>query len=529
MLSRVSQTARWPLLLALLVFAGVTGLHVRDTALDCGELVYPLDDTYIHMAMARNLAFHGVWGVTPTAFAAASSSPAWTALLAGVFKVAGARDVWPLVLDLILGGLLLALVDRRLAASGLFARGRAATLVAFVLLVPLPMLAFSGHEHLLQILVSLAFVEALASDRAPLVLAALVTLVRYEGALLVGAGALWRAARGRPAQGLALLFAGAAGPLALGAVNKAHGWFLLPNSVLLKGNRPSLASWSDAVSLLGGDAYRALAANPHLIVLVVGAALLAASALTRSSERSEGLAGADEPRGLEAGAFLITTVTHLQLARTGWLYRYEAYLVAWGLVLLAPPMIRAARAAPSRARVALALLALLAAAPLVTRGTAALSSARSNSRALHQLIAQEARFLARHYAGEAVAIHDIGMPNWLATLDCVDVWGLGTLEPLQLMLARKYDSRAVADLVRRRNARVFVGAEEWFSWYGGGGPVPPEWVKVGELSIDWRPERLNPRLAFFATSQAEVERLRAAFTAFAAELPPGVKAHLRNP
>ena len=37
-------------------------------------LVYGLDDAYIHMAIAKNLARHGVWGVTPFHFASASSS-----------------------------------------------------------------------------------------------------------------------------------------------------------------------------------------------------------------------------------------------------------------------------------------------------------------------------------------------------------------------------------------------------------------------------------------------------------------------
>ena len=47
-----------------------------------GMFVYAQDDPYIHLALARTLADHGVWGIRPTEFASASSSPLWTLLLA---------------------------------------------------------------------------------------------------------------------------------------------------------------------------------------------------------------------------------------------------------------------------------------------------------------------------------------------------------------------------------------------------------------------------------------------------------------
>src|SRR6185312_12642286 len=54
-----------------------------------GIFVYPLDDSYIHLSLARTLAFHHVWGIEPTAFASASSSPGWTLLLAAVDVLIG--------------------------------------------------------------------------------------------------------------------------------------------------------------------------------------------------------------------------------------------------------------------------------------------------------------------------------------------------------------------------------------------------------------------------------------------------------
>ena len=52
-----------------------------------GTFMYPLDDTFIHMALARNLSYHGNWGMNPYEFASASSSVLYTLLLAGLFKL----------------------------------------------------------------------------------------------------------------------------------------------------------------------------------------------------------------------------------------------------------------------------------------------------------------------------------------------------------------------------------------------------------------------------------------------------------
>src|ERR1700748_216258 len=52
-----------------------------------GTFMYPLDDTFIHMTVAKTLALHGTWGIAPGEFESASSSVGYTLLLAGLFRV----------------------------------------------------------------------------------------------------------------------------------------------------------------------------------------------------------------------------------------------------------------------------------------------------------------------------------------------------------------------------------------------------------------------------------------------------------
>jgi asparagine N-glycosylation enzyme membrane subunit Stt3 len=53
----------------------------RATANTGGKLTYIYDDAYIHMAMAKNLVNHGVWGATPHEFTSTTSSPILKPLL----------------------------------------------------------------------------------------------------------------------------------------------------------------------------------------------------------------------------------------------------------------------------------------------------------------------------------------------------------------------------------------------------------------------------------------------------------------
>ena len=81
-----------PVVVLLIV---ITALVSASTARTGGTLVYPLDDTYVHMAMAKHTALDGVWGVTSERFTSASSAPLWTGLLAGVYFIAGVSDAAP--------------------------------------------------------------------------------------------------------------------------------------------------------------------------------------------------------------------------------------------------------------------------------------------------------------------------------------------------------------------------------------------------------------------------------------------------
>lgn len=70
---------------------------------------FPLDDSWIHLTYARNLALHGEWSFFTGQNSAGSTSPLWTFLLAFGFFLPGAPYLW----TYFLGGLMLFLLAWR--------------------------------------------------------------------------------------------------------------------------------------------------------------------------------------------------------------------------------------------------------------------------------------------------------------------------------------------------------------------------------------------------------------------------------
>ena len=152
----------WPLLAALLVLwltvAGLFVLSVQQETVGFHP-PYSLDDVYIHMAIAKNLVQHGIWGVTPYEFSSTSSSLLWPLLLAATYLFTKVNEYAPFGLNLIFASLVIVSIHYNLR-NYLFARLYLfGLLVAVILLAPLPTLIFVGMEHNLHILVLLLFIN----------------------------------------------------------------------------------------------------------------------------------------------------------------------------------------------------------------------------------------------------------------------------------------------------------------------------------------------------------------------------------
>ena len=148
---------------------------------------FPLDDSWIHLHFARNLAAGAGFSYNPGIPVAGSTAPLWTLLLGAAAVVASPSLGMAKALGIVatLGA---ALVTRRAALA--WGAGRDVTLVASIALLwmgPLAWGALSGMEVSLAALLVAAALLAHAHDRplASAVCAALAVLARPEALLLV--------------------------------------------------------------------------------------------------------------------------------------------------------------------------------------------------------------------------------------------------------------------------------------------------------------------------------------------------------
>lgn len=531
----------WPLAAALLVTFTFILLAERGILrMTGGVFMYPLDDPFIHMQVARNLAFHGVWGINPAEFASASSSLLYTLLLAFFSRLTSLGMVIPFVINCIAACLLLAVIHRWLFRQAVGAVWRAAILIMLVIFLPLPVLVISGMEHTLQCIFCWLFVTRMAGwleygqgRKLPVELvlyAVLVTAIRYEGMFLVAMGCLlllykrqWAA--GFVLGGIALL------PIVLfGIYSVRQGSYFLPNSVLVKSeNLPfSVKGMVEYVNnilinklTVVKPQVKAIGSPPPGISLLATQRLLFVFPLAYLLY----MRLMREKRVFADILVMVTgcTLLHLALAATGWLYRYEAYLVMMALVVV-PVIVYQSRGQgmyPGRKELygrGFAVLLLFALFfPFVLRSAAAYSNIRQACVNIYQQQYQMGRFLKKYHMGDAVAANDIGAISYYGDIRTVDLWGLGDIEVARSRKGGYWSPAFLDSLVRRRQVKVMIVYDEWFS-----PELLSRWTKVATWQIQNNVILGGDTVSFYVPDRGDGAVLLGQLKEFQSSLPEGV-------
>jgi hypothetical protein len=527
----------WPLFANVVILCVTTGVISTILILrENGHLVFALDDPYIHMAMAKNFALHGVWGITRFGFTSSSSSPLWTFLIAVTYLLFGVSETSPFYLSLLCGALVLGVAYHVLRWYKLSPKLIFWALLALLFFTPLPTLIGIGSEHLLHaaLTILLTFLaarllseESSSTTRRDLILllafSPLLTLVRYEGMFLILAiGALF-CLRGRWLTGVAVAAAGFSSILLYGAIGLAKGWSWLPSSILLKGNFPLFTDWRTTFDSLFAPAYANIKEGPHLVALVAASLFLALYA----SDKRKALW---DSRQVMTAMFVLISFAHIQFCMVRPFPRYEAYLVALGIVVIVAQLgdqlpqklfgTPADRTLVPK-HVGGVLLAVFLIYPCVVRAGVGLVYLPQASKNIYEQQYQMARFIQRYYQGSTIALNDIGAVNFLADVHCLDLWGLANNEVAQLKHRHEYHTRDILRLSREAGVKVAMVYDTWYAGEIGG--LPRDWVWVGQWVLPDNVVAGGDTVSIYAVDESETVPLMQKLQDFSPFLPKAVK------
>lgn len=506
-----------PRILRLSVWGGLTCLFclaiilmgMRGTE---WQWTYPLDDTYIHLSMARTIASAGVWGVQASEPAFCSSSPLWTILLSVFFKLFAYCESLPGILSILFAaGTLAVFADMlRMECRGL----RIACLVTTILALPIAVIGTLGMEHSLHVFLTILLCMALhrflksenpsrATYMQISIFGLLATAVRTESLFLIMPMVLvllqerrWRAT--------ILLVAASVVPLvAYGVYALVNGGHFLPNSLLLKGSFHTVSSLLWTVLRLPFGIH---AINLHLYLMAMLMFSIWAFCPT-------------EQRKLAFCVFLAIG-EQLVFVQYSNFYRYDAFLIAsaaYVVFLDLSPFCPFPWQKKSWRHIILSTLLLLTISWLTLRGAWASNRAVQAPANIYGQQVQLARLFAGlpNEARGTIALNDLGYLSLHANAPIIDLWGLGTQEIADMKVLNEFNARSLMAVLARRNVKFIAVFEEWIPR----SMLPTTAIQVGKLSIKNNHVCLSPDVWLYATSVSAAEALRRRMHEFKSQVP----------
>jgi Ca2+/Na+ antiporter len=524
----------------------IENIVLRETN---GVFIYPLDDPFIHMQVAKTLASYNTWGIIPHEFASASSSLLYTLLLTGIFKLVSANVIVPFIINCIAAVFLLAVVHAWLLKQEVKALGRSLILLLLVFLIPLPVLIISGMEHILQCLFSFLFLarfsDWLAQSKnnpgnekwkipgSVFVYSILLCFTRYEGLFLVAMACLLLLYFRKWTLSLQLGIAALLPILIFGIYSVNSGSYFLPNSVLIKSESlpfsvKGILDFLNKIFVfkltMVGTRNSQPGTPPPGISLLSTQRLLIILPLAYLIFR-------DQLKQKLSYVFfllilLLGTILHLCFASTGWFYRYEAYLIMCAMTMVSVLVYKYGKiywqegSVYNRIFTVILFFALIF--PFILRSTAAYSKTKKACINIYQQQYQVARFLKTYYDADTIAANDIGAVSYYTNAKIIDLWGLGSIEVTRSKKEGYWSPQFLDSLVKSKHVKFAIIYEGWFSR-----ELLDHWIKIASWQIHDNVILGGDTVSFYAINKENAEELKQKLQEYQSSLPGAIQVEYR--
>ncbi len=518
-----------PLGLWLLWLTTYAGYSFYIYLLCDSQLIYTLDDPYIHLALAEHLT-HGHFGINANEAASPSSSILFPWLLA-ITEILGFDQSGPFVINSFATALsvwlILEFIFKQPFPNCRYSQALPILLSVYLVLSIGYAIPWTGLEHSLHILAVVLCVRGLIhfvesnTIQPTLIFASIcMPLLRFEGFALTGLVVLmllfYRQYRA------SLLIIAPISVCLAGFIALMHIQNLpvFPSSVSVKSQL--VASLQDQSGLF--SIYQKLSENffDNLSKIQSKVALLLSGLIVIVSFIKLKRASSTELRTTYTGFLCIgivslgTVSAHIIAGRFGWFFRYELYMVVFIGLLSTYFLIVKLNEETNDSRffigVYIVLFILLFHFLLKAYVFKAIQRTPLASQGIYDQQYQMHRFVTE-YLRDSVAVNDLGWVAYQNPNYVLDLWGLGSEQVRSLKANNQWDVITIDKITQEKSITLAIIYSDWFE-----GVIPPHWCKVAELTTP-KYTSAGARVDFYLINHKAKQRVYDALSQFAASIP----------
>jgi len=516
MLIKIMQKILFYYLLIFTVFIGfyfIYGFSITQG----NALVYPLDDVYIHLAIAKNFGEQGFWSINPGDFDSGSSSILYTLILSLLIKLFGDNLYYPMIINVLAGYGTVFWVYRffkdffseKLLKIGMF-------ISVLSMLYVMVLLGMEQTIHMMLSVIALYYIKQneqsgyAAKDYLKLILVILLLgMVRFESMFFVTALTAILIINKRIKEGIGVLLIGFLPIVVFGLISIQCGGYFFPNSVLIKGNYPDgnilMSIWMIfKKGILMNVSFYKLFLFPFICIALY----------LFDNYKNKGLLAIVKN---EVFIWLVVSVALMQSLFGLIKIRYENYIMIMlyvvvisisGKYLKIPKKITLKQSRIQQLFFGSFVCFVAVGVYLVFYSHFALRVASKN---IQEQQLEMSRFLHDYYKGQKVIANDIGAISYFSEVDLLDIVGLGSTDVTHFFVDNKgleeseFNNKFhkfLEDYAKENQYKVAIIYPGWFP-----NDPPKDWIAVASWTIFENRGTARDTVVLYAINKQEADKL----------------------
>lgn len=501
--------------ISLLIFSGLCfGYYINVLLKTDFSYTYLLDDTYIHLAMAKNFALHNVWGVTSHEFSSSSSSPFFTYFISLLINIFGDNDQLPLYINIIFGVGIVYFLNRYYSRFFKQVNHLVCALLFTVFFAVLHLQLMSGMEHLLHVLLLVMNVSCLLEinlNRSRFnILGFYVTLmfmglVRFESMFYFAVLAFSFLLIKKLQTALLVILAGFIPVAVFCYFNYQEDGFFFPNSIIVKGIKLNIDSSlfiqiKDIVldKIILNISFYKVGFFPILMCAVFIFKDL------KTKKFSEVVTG-----NFLLIIFSFLVICHSLLADLKGVFRYEAYILVGFCMALIPKLkflFEDFKNYLKRDKL-MGVLILANCILLIYKFGFAHLILNNGGKNIYEQQVQSAKFLNTYYNESKIVANDIGAITYYTDIYLLDIVGLGSTQMIPFAKSKDgFDDNFevfIENYTANNTYELAIIYEDWFD-----GHIPTTWKKVATLTINDKITVYGEEVSIYCIDVRKIDQLR---------------------